>query len=114
MLHDGIKALEELFGLKEFPRDNEGILRNFQVLFGGTKNDFDKLRTGLLLRQLVSIRPDVVYMWLRALKHLHPDYYNILIEDTPEEHERLKALPELFLKNMRHISNETLLNNDMV
>jgi hypothetical protein len=114
MLHDGPKAMAELYAKKKFPRENEDVLRNIQIFLGCSKKMFNRLRKGPILRELVTIRPEAVFIVLRALKALCSYYADIEIDESPERVAQFEQLQEMLLNSIRNINNPTLLAADEV
>lgn len=63
--------------------DLDDIHQFIQVVFLGPKGLIDKIK-GKISNTNVLVRSRVVYQWLRALKHLHPNFFDIDIREGLE------------------------------
>lgn len=54
----------------------------------------------------LQVRVDVVYLWFKALKVLHPYYRDLKIDESPERMKALEELPSQLMSNATIVSDE--------
>ncbi|KAI9551001.1 hypothetical protein GHT06_005557 [Daphnia sinensis] len=89
-----------------YPRA-DGLPAFISIAFIGAKAQWDALLPNRFRHiHEMDVRKDVVFSWLRALKHLNHFYANITIDDTPEMEASLEHIVDDLIKHARVVSDD--------
>ncbi|KZR99781.1 Uncharacterized protein APZ42_004224, partial [Daphnia magna] len=89
-----------------YPRA-DGLPAFISIAFIGAKAQWDALVPDRFRHiHEMHVRTDVVFSWLRALKHLNHFYTNITIDDTPEMEVILEHIADDLIQHARIVSDD--------
>lgn len=101
------KRIEENFHHETYPR-LKSVHDNISVSFIGLRRQWDAMvAAGNVQIPELSLRPEVVFRCLKALKNLNPLYREIQIDDSEEMTNCIERLPEHLFAHATVIEDET-------
>lgn len=110
--HSGLTMLAEMKRTRIVEDSNtyprvEGMEKMISVVFIGSKLVWDSLvPTVLRLNPQLNVRPQVVFKWLIALKHLHTGYRDIQIDNFEQMRATLEEMGEKIIAAATIIEEE--------